>query len=250
MSGPMVAESAAMVGAASVRGAAMVGAASVRGAAGDRTAKDGAAKDGAATRRLSIGVLALQGGVAPHLEALPPLAAAARDAGGRRLASRRVLIPADLDGLDGLILPGGESTAVGKLLAEGGLRDALRERIAGGMAAWGTCMGAILLAADIANDGRRHLALMDMAVERNAYGSQLDSFRIPHEIDGAAGGPFPMVFIRAPVIRSVGESVRVLARVDGAIVACAQGRLLATTFHPELSDDLRVHALFAAMARS
>ena len=202
-----------------------------------------------ADRAPRIGVLALQGGVAPHLEALGRLDAAECAAGGGGIAYRRVLVREDLDGLDGLILPGGESTAVGKLLAEGGLSEDLRERIAGGMAAWGTCMGAILLAAEIANDGRRHLGVMDIRVERNAYGGQLESFRIPHAIEGLAGGPFPMVFIRAPVIRSVGDGVRVLARVNGAIVACAQGRLLATAFHPELSDDLRVHAYFATLAR-
>ncbi len=206
-------------------------------------------KTGVATRRLSIGVLALQGGVAPHLEALSRLDAVDRSAGGVGIASRRVIAVADLEGLDGLILPGGESTAVGKLLVEGGLLPAIRERIQAGMAAWGTCMGAILLAASIANDDRRHLGVMDIAVERNAYGSQLDSFRTEREISGIEGGPFPMIFIRAPVIRAVGAGVDVLARVEGEIVACREGSLLATTFHPELSADLRVHAYFATLAR-
>lgn len=202
----------------------------------------------AASRIVSIGVLALQGGVAMHLESLTRLDAAEREAGGAGIEGRRVLVPHDLEGLDGLILPGGESTAVGKLLVEGGLGKAVRERIAAGMAAWGTCMGAILLARTIANDGRRHLEVMDIEVERNAYGSQLDSFTTALPIAGIEGGPFPMIFIRAPVISSVGPDVEVLARADGAIVACRQGRLLATTFHPELSDDLRVHAYFAHMA--
>lgn len=208
----------------------------------------GAAMGRAAPRAVSIGVLALQGGVAPHLEALGRLDAAERTAGGPGIASRRVLVPEDLEGLDGIILPGGESTAVGKLLAEGGLLTVLRERIAGGMAAWGTCMGAILLAKSIANDGRRHLEVMDIEVERNAYGSQLDSFTTALPIDGIEGDPFPMVFIRAPIIAWVGPEVDVLARAAGTIVTCRQGRLLATTFHPELSDDLRVHTLFVRMA--
>jgi 5'-phosphate synthase pdxT subunit len=203
----------------------------------------------AASRVVSIGVLALQGGVAMHLEALDRLDAAERAAGGAGIMGRRVLVPQDLEGLDGLILPGGESTAVGKLLVEGGLGVAVRERIAAGMAAWGTCMGAILLAKTIANDGRRHLEVMDIEVERNAYGSQLDSFSTNLAIAGIEGGPFPMIFIRAPVISSVGPDVEVLARAGEAIVACRQGRLLATTFHPELSDDLRVHAYFARIAR-
>lgn len=199
--------------------------------------------------RVSIGVLALQGGVTPHLEALGRLDTQERAGVGDGIDVRRVLVPADLEGVDGLILPGGESTAVGKLLAEGGLGRAVRERIAAGMAAWGTCMGAILLAKTIANDGRRHLEIMDIEVERNAYGSQLDSFRTEGEISGMEGGPFPMIFIRAPVISAVGGGVEVLARIDGEVVACRQGRLLATTFHPELSADLRVHAYFANIAR-
>jgi 5'-phosphate synthase pdxT subunit len=124
-----------------------------------------------ATCALSIGVLALQGGVEPHLAALARLDAAEREAGGGGIAARRVLVPRDLEGLDGLILPGGESTAVGKFLAEGGLGAAIRARIDTGLAVWGTCMGAILLAASIANDERRHLGVMDIEVTRNAYGS-------------------------------------------------------------------------------
>lgn len=198
----------------------------------------------------AIGVLALQGGVAEHLRSLRALDAADRAAGGPGVASRSVKTAADLAGLDGIILPGGESTAVGTLLSERGLLEPLRAAIANGLPAWGTCMGAILLAAAIENDQRRHLALMDIQVVRNAYGSQLDSFIEQAAFDAADGAPFPMVFIRAPVIESVGPSVAVLARVRGAIVACRQDAMLATTFHPELTDDIRVHAYFLNIARS
>lgn len=185
-----------------------------------------------------IGVLALQGGVEPHLSALGRLP---------DLASRRVFRAQDLAGLDGLIIPGGESTAVRRLLTEDRrgreLHDALMERLRSGLAAWGTCMGAILLS-------RHFLAVMDIGVERNAYGGQLDSFTAEAEIAGIPGGPFPLVFIRAPAISDAGPEVEVLARHGGRAVACRQGRLVATTFHPELSSDLRFHAFFAHMALS
>lgn len=188
------------------------------------------------TRRGLIGVLALQGGVEPHLSALGRLP---------DLDSRRVIRAQDLEGLDGLIIPGGESTAVRKLLTEDRrgreLLAALGERLASGLAAWGTCMGAILLS-------RHFLSVMDIGVERNAYGGQLDSFEAEADIVGIPGGPFPLVFIRAPAITDAGPGVEVLARHAGRAVACRQGRLLATSFHPELSSDLRFHALFTAIA--
>lgn len=199
--------------------------------------------------RVSLGVLGLQGGVAEHLRALAALDRAERSGGGAGLDCRRVAVPADLEGLDGLVLPGGESTAVGLLLRDGGLLEAIRERAAAGLALWGTCMGAVLLARDLENDGRRHLSLMDISVRRNAFGSQLDSFVEAGPVTGIDGGDFPMVFIRAPVIAAVGPGVEVLARARGEIVACRQGALLATSFHPELTDDLRFHAFFAALAR-
>ncbi|HCM25310.1 MAG TPA: pyridoxal 5'-phosphate synthase glutaminase subunit PdxT [Treponema sp.] len=195
-----------------------------------------------------IGVLALQGGVAEHLASLRRLDGSDRASGGAGIEARRVLVSADLDGLDGIILPGGESTAVGKLLAEGGLGAELKAAVAGGLAAWGTCMGAILLARAVGG-GETHLSLMDIRVERNAYGSQLDSFTGSHPMAGLEGGPFPMVFIRAPVISFAGPGASILARVSGDIVGCRQGRLLATTFHPELTADTRVHAMFVRMAR-
>lgn len=203
--------------------------------------------------RIRIGVLALQGGVAEHLAALRALDARERAAGCGGVDAVPVKRAEDLAGADGVILPGGESSAVGSLLAESGLGERLRESIAAGLPAWGTCMGAILLARGIANDERRHLALMDIVVRRNAYGSQLDSFVEAAETDfplPGDAGPFPMVFIRAPAIESVGPEVSVLARARGRIVACRQGAMIATTFHPELSADARFHAFFAALVRN
>lgn len=206
----------------------------------------GGAKPGPLVR---VGVLALQGGVSEHLTALERTGRAEVEAGRGGVEVRRVLTPQDLEGLEGLILPGGESTAVGLLLRESGLLESLRTRGAEGLALWGTCMGAVLLAREIENDPRRHLGLMDIVLRRNAYGGQLDSFTDSGPVSGLPGGPFPMIFIRAPRITQVGRGVEVLARVAGAPVACRQGRLLATTFHPELSEDPRFHAYFVALAR-
>lgn len=217
-------------------------------------------KDSVANEVPVIGVLALQGGVAEHIAALRRLDAAEKAAGRAGVEARPVKTVDDLEGIDGIILPGGESSAVGKLLSESGLLEALRKAAAAGLPAWGTCMGAILLARDIENDDRRHLGLMAVSVRRNAYGGQLDSFVERAEVDvssfaataageSLSGAPFPMVFIRAPVIAAVGPGVAVLARVNGRIVACAQGSLLATTFHPELTDDTRFHAFFVEKVR-
>jgi 5'-phosphate synthase pdxT subunit len=186
-----------------------------------------------------VGVLALQGGYTDHAQALGRL-------GG--VDVRLVRVEDDLAGLDGLILPGGESTAVGRLLRLDGFGAALREAAAG-LPCWGTCMGAILLAERIAGGDAAHLGLMDITVERNAYGSQLDSFVAREEIAGVPGGPFPLVFIRAPVIAQVGAGVEVLARHGGRIIACRQGNLVATAFHPELSGDDRFHAWFLGLVR-
>jgi len=222
-----------------------------------------------------VGVLALQGGVAEHLASLDRLDRRERSFGRRGVSSRKVLVASDLEGLDGLILPGGESTAVGILLGTHGSGDPLPapvtsgapkgsvprkeesllqgilRRAAEGMALWGTCMGAILLARRLENDTRLHLGLMDIEVRRNAYGAQLDSFIAQLQVAGVDDGPFPCVFIRAPIIVDTGPAVEVLALGSGGgILACRQGRLLATTFHPELTDDLRVHAYFVGMAGS
>lgn len=192
-----------------------------------------------------IGVLALQGDVREHVRAIA-------DAGG---VGRPIRRPAELDGIDGLIIPGGESTTIGKLAQEFGLFDPVHEFVAGGGAVYGSCAGMIMLSQEIL-DGRpdqRSFGGIDMTVRRNAFGRQVDSFEAPVEIDGVEGGPFHAVFIRAPWVERVGEAVEVLGRVSqgpaaGRIVAVRQGNLLATAFHPELTGDQRVHRYFVAMA--
>ena len=183
-----------------------------------------------------VGVLALQGAWQRHAEALTALGAHAVD----------VRTPEDLGGVEGLILPGGESTTMSKLLDISGLFEPVAERLADGMPAFGTCAGMILLAGEIL-DGRpdqRSFGALDVAVRRNGFGRQVDSFEADVAVDGLGGGGFPAVFIRAPVIDRVGDGVEVLASVGGHPVLCRQGRVLAAAVHPELSDDLRLHQLF------
>ena len=189
-------------------------------------------------RRPRIGVLALQGDFREHVATLAAL----------DLPAFEVRTLEQIDAADGLIIPGGESTTIARLLLAFGLREPLRDRIASGLPVWGTCAGAILLAERAPGLDRPTLAALDITVERNAFGRQLDSFEADLEIDGLEGGPFRCVFIRAPAISEAGPGVEVLARLgDGSIAACRKGALLATTFHPELTNDLRLHALFAAM---
>ena len=183
-----------------------------------------------------VGVLALQGASQRHAEALSALGAHPVE----------VRTPEDLSGVDGLVLPGGESTTMSRLLDLSGLFEPIAERLAGGMPALGTCAGLILLAGDIL-DGRpdqRSFGVLDVAVRRNAFGRQVDSFETDLDVDGLPGGRFPAVFIRAPVVERVGEGVEVLAAVDERPVLCRQGPILAASFHPELSDDLRLHRFF------
>jgi pyridoxal 5'-phosphate synthase pdxT subunit len=194
-----------------------------------------------------IGVFALQGDVREHVRALGEVGAEARP----------VRRPSELDDVDALVIPGGESTTMSKLAVDFGLLEPLRKRVAGGMPTYGSCAGMIMLATDIL-DGRpdqQSLAGIEMAVRRNAFGRQVDSFEAPVEIDGIAGPPFHAVFIRAPWVESIGAEVEVLGRVAsgpaaGRIVAVRQGNLLATAFHPELTGDLRVHRFFVEMARA
>ncbi len=194
-----------------------------------------------------IGVLALQGDVREHVRALDEVGAFARP----------VRRPSELDDVDALVIPGGESTTMSKLAVDFGLLEPLRKRVAGGMPTYGSCAGMIMLATDIL-DGRpdqQSLSGIDMAVRRNAFGRQVDSFEAPVVIDGIAGPPFHAVFIRAPWVESTGAEVEVLGRVTGGpaagrIVAVRQGNLLATAFHPELTGDLRVHRFFVEMARA
>ncbi len=189
---------------------------------------------------LTIGVLALQGAFAEHIATLRRLGARTREV---RLAS-------DLDGLDGLIIPGGESTTIGKLLDQFGLLEPLRALIRRGFPVYGTCAGAILLARDIGGLDQPLLATMDLRVERNAFGRQLQSFETQLVVKHIGEEPFPAVFIRAPAIREVGSEVEALAMLDDqTIVAARQGPLLVTCFHPELTDDERVHRYFLDQVR-
>ncbi|HET7010012.1 MAG TPA: pyridoxal 5'-phosphate synthase glutaminase subunit PdxT [Anaerolineales bacterium] len=186
----------------------------------------------------TIGVLALQGDFAEHLAALHRLGVAARE----------VRLPEDLDGLAGLIIPGGESTTIGKLATTFGLVEPLRS-FAARRPVWGTCAGAIFLSRD-ARRPQPLLGLMDITVERNAFGRQVDSFEIDLTVPtlDESTRPYHAVFIRAPLIERVGPSVEVLASLpDGRIVAARQGQWLATAFHPELTDDLRFHRYFLRM---
>jgi 5'-phosphate synthase pdxT subunit len=188
-----------------------------------------------------IGVLAMQGDVAEHVAAL-------RRAGAQPVEVR---LPGDLEDLAGLVIPGGESTTIGKLLAEWQVLDPLRRAIERGFPVWGTCAGAILLAKDVrdALPGQPLLGVMEITVRRNAFGRQVQSFEIDLDVPAVGKRPYHAVFIRAPKIEAVGPGAEVLARLpDGTIVAARQGHLLATSFHPELTGDLRFHRLFLRMA--
>ena len=201
---------------------------------------------------MHIGVLALQGAFIEHVHVLHSLGVEAVE----------VRLPAHLDRLDGLIIPGGESTTIGKLAVEYGLLEPMREIARAGKAIWGTCAGLILLAQKLSGPRGKGadpplLELMDIAVARNAFGRQVDSFEADLTIPaldavsapGEAGRPFHAVFIRAPRIESVGPEVEVLARLDdGTAVAARQGRLLVTAFHPELTADSRFHRYFLSLA--
>jgi 5'-phosphate synthase pdxT subunit len=183
-----------------------------------------------------VGVLALQGASRRHVEAVAALGAHPVE----------VRTPDDLSGIEGLVLPGGESTTMSRLLELSGLYEPIAERLAAGMPAFGTCAGLILLAGEIL-DGRpdqRSFGVLDVAVRRNAFGRQVDSFERALDVEGLAGGRFPAVFIRAPVVERVGDGVEVLASLDSHPVLCRQGAVTAAAFHPELSDDLRLHRFF------
>ena len=198
------------------------------------------ATEDAVSRRPSsvlIGVLALQGGFEAHERML----------GGLGARTQEVRVPADLDGLDGLVIPGGESTTMTLAIAREGLAEPLRELAARGTPILGSCAGLIML-------DRDHLGLMDIRAERNAFGRQIRSFEADVEVRGVNGGPIRGIFIRAPWIAEHGPEVEILGEVDGHAVAAKQGRMLAVAFHCELSHDDRLHRLFlglvAATARA
>lgn len=188
----------------------------------------------------TIGVLGVQGDVSEHVAALGR-------AGARATWVRR---PADLEGVDGLVLPGGESTTLRRLLDYEGLLDAIRLRGEAGMPVFGTCAGAILLASEVVGAPAPHLSLVPMTVTRNVYGRQRESFAADLDVRGLEGGRLRAVFIRAPVIEAVGEGVEVLARAGEQIVLAESEGALVATFHPELTPDDRLHRRFVEKTRA
>jgi 5'-phosphate synthase pdxT subunit len=199
------------------------------------------AEESGTARLPRIGILALQGDVREHADAL-------RQVGAEPVEVR---LPRDLVGLDGLILPGGESTTMRRLIELYGLREPIVALARGGAAVYGTCAGMILLADRIADGDEPVLGLLDVTVQRNAYGRQLDSFEADVDIPSLGGEPLHGVFIRAPVVSDVGPDVEVLARdAEGRPIAVRQGRVLATAFHPELTPDRRLHRLLLELIGS
>jgi 5'-phosphate synthase pdxT subunit len=182
-----------------------------------------------------VGVLALQGAFVAHQRALDAVGA----------TTRQVRLPADLDGLDALVMPGGESTTMSRLLSTSGLFDELKARVSDGLPVLGTCAGMILLASEVL-DGRADqlsFGAIDISVQRNGYGRQVDSFETDLDVVGF-DRPFHAVFIRAPKVVAIGAGVEVLAEYDGAPVVVRQGRVMVASFHPELTGDARLHARF------
>ena len=183
----------------------------------------------------TIGVLAVQGDFQEHQQALHRLGVEAPE----------VRLPHQLEGIKGLIIPGGESTTIVQLIDIYGFRGVLTDKVSSGMPVWGTCAGMIVLADRLTDERPEPLHLMDIEVSRNAFGRQVSSFEEELEIEDIGDRPFRAVFIRAPSVNRVGHGVKVLGTLsDGTPVAVKQGQMLATAFHPELSDDLRLHQLF------
>ncbi|MFQ6131392.1 MAG: pyridoxal 5'-phosphate synthase glutaminase subunit PdxT [Armatimonadota bacterium] len=187
---------------------------------------------------MTFGVLAMQGAVEPHRRAIEAC-------GHEAILVRR---PAEVAAVAGLIIPGGESTTIGKLIQRFDLDRPIRELAAAGKPVFGTCAGMILLAQEIEESDQFRLGLMDVTVRRNAFGRQVDSFEADLEIEGLENGPFRAVFIRAPYLTEVRGESRPLASVEGKVVMAQQGNLLAAAFHPELTPDLRIHRKFIALA--
>lgn len=186
---------------------------------------------------MKIGILGFQGAIIEHQRHL------------EKIGHEAVIVryPHELNDLRGIILPGGESTTIGKLLVRTGMAEPLRAKIEQGLPVWGTCAGMILLARELVNDTVTHLAVMDIAVKRNAYGTQIDSFDAFVEIPEISSAPLPLVFIRAPYIVRIGECVVPLCRIDDHIVAAKERNMLVTSFHPELTDNSSFHVYFASM---
>ena len=190
---------------------------------------------------MKIGVLASQGAFVEHIDILRQL----------KVEAKPVRLPGELAGLDGLIIPGGESTSISKLMLTYHLMDEVKDLAQNGLPVFGTCAGMILLAGKIAESDVVPLGLMDIVVGRNAFGRQRESFETELLIPALGGKPFPAVFIRAPVIKEVNGKAEVLARLaDGTAVAARQGRLVVSAFHPELTSDLRFHRYFLDIVSS
>tara|TARA_Y100000590_G_scaffold447044_2_gene581658 strand:+ start:1526 stop:2107 length:582 start_codon:yes stop_codon:yes gene_type:complete len=188
-----------------------------------------------------IGVLAIQGDFLEHRKMLDSIS----------IESREVRTPKELDDLDGLIIPGGESTTIVQLIDIYDMRNTLVEKVHQGLPIWGTCAGMIVLAKSLKDTRPEPLGLMNIEVSRNAFGRQIDSFETDLNISGIDGPPMHAIFIRAPLITKVGKEVEILAEVsEGKPVAVRQGKILATSFHPELTEDSRMHSMFANIANS
>jgi 5'-phosphate synthase pdxT subunit len=189
---------------------------------------------------MRIGVLASQGAFIEHIASLSQL----------KVEALPVRLATELNGLDGLVIPGGESTAITKLMASANLTEALKGLIHEGLPVFGTCAGMIVLSTKNSDKDVEPLGLMDITVKRNAFGRQVDSFETELDIPVLGAKPFPAVFIRAPLIERVNSNVEVLAKLaDGTAVSARQGKRLVSAFHPELTDDLRFHRYFLEMVK-
>ena len=183
---------------------------------------------------MRIGVLALQGAFAEHIAILRQL----------KVQALPVRLPTELNGLDGLVIPGGESTSIGKLMLDYNLMSKIRNLAKNGLPVFGTCAGMILLASKTSDSDIKPLGVMDIVVRRNAFGRQRESFETDLSIPILGAEPFPAVFIRAPIIEQANSGVEILAKLDGTGVAARQGKVLVSAFHPELTGDLRFHQYF------
>jgi 5'-phosphate synthase pdxT subunit len=188
---------------------------------------------------MKIGVLALQGGVIEHINHINKL-------GYEGVEVKKI---EDFKDLRGIILPGGESTTIGKLLKERNMFMTVRDKIISGLPVWGTCAGMILLAKYIEESSDVHLSVMDIKVKRNAYGSQIDSFKKDVVVSEISSEAIPLIFVRAPVITEVFKNAKIICKVYDKIVAVKQNNMFATTFHPELTNNLEVHKYFANMCK-
>lgn len=190
---------------------------------------------------MKVGVLALQGAYASHLQTFASIGVEVLE----------VRTPEDLETIDRLVIPGGESTTISMLLDSNGMRVPIQESISEGMPVFGTCAGMIVLAREVLDgrDDQKPLGVIDITVRRNAFGRQVDSFECEIEVSGL-DEPFPSVFIRAPIVESIGEGVEVYARVDEKIVLCGTDSILVASFHPELSNDGRIHEMFLSLEPS